>query len=749
MRYLKNLSSTETFGDVKPWEFTDLASVPEECFTDKGKRDEWINNPETQFHVYSMFEGMQDNLRLHAESSKQDENPPAVLYGVAPDYDVPTTLADVEAAMRIMEGPKPNYFEQTLSGHGRLVWLFEEPVRFPSRRFALEFLKKIHTILPIDRLPGLDKAAFMAPERYYTNGCRWTKLSSLLVPANQLRGFLLRIAERFDWTSSEFGKVAVSMERIADECRKKYPKFREWVGDFTVGAQGPSFWIDGSTSPKSAIVKETGIYTFSGHAHKAFFPWAELVGAEFVDRTEDETLGKATKDIYYDGKCFFIPGPRNDILCNDPPVMRRHLATMRGLSDKKPKEGGNSMVDKALAYIEHHQRIAGASSCAFFPHGVFEYNHKLILNTHRIEAMKPAPDLSCEWGPAGKFPFLSSFLDGFLLPIEGEKRQLDYLLAHLQYFYKSCLNREPRSGHGLIIAGPVNVGKTFFSRGLVARMVGGCSEANAYLTQSDNFNSELFDHALWVVDDGSMTTNASLHRLFTESVKRSVANREHRVNEKFRKAVQTPWQGRIIITLNDDPVSIQNIPHTDGSILEKLILLRAGQRIVAFRSQPEMEKILKDEAPCFARWLLNWTPPAYCFQGADPRFGIASYCEPSLLRTSNLSSTVSTFAEILTKWLTNYFNEAGVGQTFWAGSATDLRLSMFAIPAYAEALRGYKPEIIPRMLLQLAEKKMFKMLVTETDNERHFRIECEDRFRTPPSAPVSVPQAVNSNFEKK
>jgi len=747
MRYLKNLSSTETFGDIKPWEFTHFERVPEECLKDKAKRDAWINHPETDFHVYNYFEGTQDNLRLHSESSKQDENPPAQCWGLAPDYDVPTTLEDVKAAMRIMEGPLPNYFEETLSGHGRLHWIFEKPVRFPSRKFALAWLKKIDSILPIDRLPGIDRPALLAPERYYTNGCRWHKLSSILVSENHLRGYMMRIAEKFDWTTSDLGKVAVSMERIAEECRKKYPKFREWTGDFSLGAVGPTFWVEGSTSPKSAIIHETGIHTFSNHAHKSFFPWAELVGSEFVERSEDEFLGKATKDIYYDGKHFFLQGPGQKILCNDPTVMRRHLVSMKGISDKKPKEGGPAMVDKALSYIEHHQRIDGASSCAFFPHGVFKYNNNLILNTHKINAIQPVPNsMKSAWGPGGKFPFLSAFTDQFLTKVDAPVEQKNFLLAWLQYFYRCCYARDPRSGHGVVIAGPVNVGKTFFNRGVIGGLVGGSAEANAYILGTDPFNSELFDHALWVVDDGSVNPSATTHRLYTEAIKRIVANREHRVNEKYRKAVQTPWQGRIVITLNDDPVSISAMPAMDGSTGEKLLVFRAGPRTIDFRSQPEMEKILRDELPYLANWLLEWKPPDYVLIGSDPRFGIMSYCEPTLFRTSNLSSNVSSFAEILSRWLAEYFRE-NPSATFWMGSAIDLRLSMSANPAFAEALRGYKLNDIPRMLLQLHDKKMFKMTVTETDNERHFRIECEDRFRKPGKT-ETVPQAVGSIFEK-
>lgn len=746
MKFLRNLSSVEVF-DGDPWDFKGVP--PEEVRADKGKRDAWISSPETDWNCWSAYEGIIGNLRLRGGADGED-NPPLLMHGLVSDHDTPTTLEDVHAAIKTMGEIKPNWVEFTLSGHARLLFLFEEPVKFPSRRFAISFLKKIDTLISFDRLPGLDKPALTTPEKLWTNSGNWTPLSSVLVPAAQLRGYILRIAERFDWKTPDLGKVAVSMDRLADELRKKFPKFREWPGEFVVGSQGPTFFVDGSTSPKSAIVRDTGMHTFAQHAHKPFFPWAELVGAEFVQKSEDEFLGAAVREIYFDGKAFFLQGPGQKILCNDSSVMRRHLVTMRGVSDKKPKEGGSAAVDKALAFIEHHQRVDGAASCAFFPHGVFEFNNHRILNLHRIEALQPVPEpLRTEWGSAGRFPFLSEFLDQFFTPVAPPVEQKDFFLAWLQLFYAGCLNRKPRSGHGVILAGPVNVGKTFLNRGVIGGLVGGSSEANAYLTGSDSFNSELFDHALWVVDDGSVTPNATTHRLFTEAVKRIVANREHRVNEKFRKAALVPWQGRIVVTLNDDPVSIGQMPSLDGSVLEKLMLFRAGSRKISFRNQTEMERILKEELPFFARWLLEWTPPAHVLINSDVRFGVTAYCEPTLHRTSNLSSAVSSFAEILTRWLTEYFNEAGKGQTFWTGSAIDLRLSMSASLAFAEVLRGYKPDAIPRMLLQLNDKKMFKMTVAETEGERRFTIHCEDRFRKPSKPPAPVPQAVGSNFEKK
>src|SRR6185369_16714379 len=286
MVFLRNLNSSECFDGVLPWRFAGLSAVPPQALKDKAYRDAWINTPDTSYHVYTLYEGTQSNLRLRGSRGGEDDNPPLVMHGLAIDYDTAMTVEQVVKALPLMGECPPTWFEQTLSGNGRLIWLFSAPLKLPSRTFLLRLLEKIDGIIPFRKLPGIDEAALKAPERYFTNGARWTMISRRKVSEAALRGFVMKVAEKFQWNSREFGR-AVNLADIAVECKKLFPRFSEWTGDFVVGAPGPSFWVDGSTSPKSAIVRETGMHTFAAHAHKAFYSWAELVGAEFVENNEN------------------------------------------------------------------------------------------------------------------------------------------------------------------------------------------------------------------------------------------------------------------------------------------------------------------------------------------------------------------------------------------------------------------------------------------------------------------------------
>lgn len=742
MLYLKNLCSSETFDGIVPWEVCDLSQIPFTCFKDKKARDNWINNPELQYHVYTMFEGVQKNVRLRGAREGVEGNSVAVMHGVAVDYDTSISVEEIQSISERFGEKLPAWFEQTLSGNGRLIWLFETPVNLPSRRFLKLLIEKLPEFLPVDRIPGLDRSALETPERYFTNGARWTKLSNYVVPTDLLTGWIIKASEKFDWTSKELGK-AISLKSVEEECRIQFPKFLEWPGEFVLGAQGPSFWLPESTSPKSAIVRETGMHTFSAHASKAFYSWAEIVGSQFVDKTEHNALGKAVSGIFYDGQKFVWKDTSGKFVFESRQNLELILRVQRGVSDRKPK-GGHSDLEQAITHVLDKQRVDGATSCAFYPHGVFTFQGKRILNTHQIEAMKPAD--TGVWGPEGNFPFVSTFLDTFFDP---SHPQLDFFLAWLQLFYRACLRRTPRSGQSVFVCGPVNVGKGFLNHGIVAGVVGGHTPANEYLVGSDNFNSELFDTALWTVDDGSVMSSAAIHRLFSENVKKAVANRHHRANEKYRKAVITPWQGRIFVTCNDDAISIRIIPDLSISVREKLMIFRAGIRKVQFRSQPEMEALLTQELPNFCRWILDWKAPEHCFVGADVRFGVGAYCEESLARSSNRSSNISVFAEMLTQWLREYFqSDANRGIEFWEGSATQLRIAMSGDSVYAEMLRAYKPESIPQMLALLQQQQVFKITIHDGD-ERIFKVAREERFLRNPSTSISIPQAKNSKFDQQ
>ena len=721
MLHLPNLSSSELVPGCAPWEFDRIDLVPPECFTDKKARDAWINKPSTKYHVYSGVEGLQENLRIHIARPNLDENPPYLVRHIPIDADVSMTVAEAQKYVEKM-GLKPGWFEQTLSGRGRFVWILEKPAMMVNRAFYKLFAREIDGLIPVRMLPGVDRGALEAPERYYTNGARWTKLSEDVVPQTLVEGFLLKICEKFNWKSRELGKAA-NMKHVADECKKRYPRFAEWPGEFTVGSQGPSFWIEGSISPKSAIVHESGCYTFAEHRTKPFYSWADIVGARFVEESENKTLGDAVSNVYYDGQRFFYlsDGTNKWFDCGRDDVKLQFRA--KGLSGKGQ---GNELspIDRAMNYVITKNRVDSASSWPFYPKGVFNYHGRMILNTHQRDVIQPATELT-EWGPKGKFATLSFFIDNAFT--SGE--QMHFLLYRLKRAYVGCLHRKPKQGQGLVLCGPPGVGKGFFIRGVMGYVLGGFADAGAYLSGKDNFNSELFDFALWTMDDGTGLTSESVHRMLSERSKQTVANPEHRNNEKFRKASMSSWEHLLCLSYNDDPESTRGIVSMDITTRDKFIALRMNsQSPFQFQEKDEMTLIIEREAPYFLRWLLDYKPPGYVVDGADMRYGMNSYCEPSLLRITNQSSPVNSFFELLLKWLREYFETEQPEATEWRGTATDLRVAMSRDLIFAELLRGYKQDAFSRHLAQIQSKGLLKISIADSEHEREWIIERDEHF---------------------
>jgi hypothetical protein len=738
MFYLKNLSSVSVErGD--PWEFTKIEDVPAECLgkTGKSARTDWMTAPLTDFHAYSLWEGVNSNLRIRGPSgSKDDEgNPPQYAHGHATDYDYALTEAEIEAAIARMD-IKPNWRETTLSGNCRLIWLYAKPIPIPSYAFAVAWCLSLDQIIPFRQMAGIDEGALKAPERYYTNGCRWQKLNPLPVPHALLVGHLVRVSAKFDFRGPEFG-VSIPLDVVAQQLRIKYPKFAEWPGDFTLDAQGPSFWVDASESPKSAIVRETGMQTFSGHAHKPFFNWAELIGGDFCARFKTEQLGSAVTGIFYDEKHYFSKNSQG-IWCIDPKEnIVGLLKQERGLSDIKRKGDTTTEIERGLVYIQRNQRIKTAAPFAFYPEGEITVLGEKVLNTHTRKALAPSPE-------PGDFPWIANFLHNLFLTED----QLVYFISWLSYFYRSCYLRAPRSGHCVFIAGGTSVGKTFLSRGIIGGLVGGFCEANQFLMGEDTFNSELFDCGLWCIDDASIASDFKAHKRFSEMIKRIVANPSIRCNGKFLKANTVAWQGRIIITLNTDAESVRMLPDLDISLREKIMIFRTVEvSKIAFMTQDKMEAMLARELPLFARYLLDYQIPVEC-QSADPRFGVRNYLEPSLVNTANQSSISGTFAEILEEFTRAHFTEREPHADKWEGTALQLHKSIMLDPTICEAMKPFNVQSVGRMMISLAAKKVFDISVSGGEGSRIFTIH-RDETRFPRTKMLQTPKSTGpSGFQK-
>ncbi len=548
----------------------------------------------------------------------------------------------------------------------------------------------------------------------------------------------------------------------------KNPAFaHQWKDiEFVLGAQGPTWWVGESESPKSATVKESGMFTFSSHATKEFYSWGELLGFSFVDQYKAQHAGDAVAGIFYDGQNFWREISRGDWKGENVDTIMRYMKHSKGLSAKVNPGEQSSELDLAYEFVVDKNRIDGAMPFVFKKNGPIEVHGKPCLNTHTRRVMRPV-DQPVEWAHPDHFPFISKMLgplmdetstDRFWL--RGDRLATQHLISWMSYFYRSAYELNLRSGTNIFIAGPKNMGKTLFNQNILGAIMGGTASALAYLMKEDAFGSELFEKAHWAIDDGTMSTTLSAHRRFGEMIKSMAANSTFRYHCKFRVPLQVVWEGRVVVTLNSDATSARLLPNMDMTIMDKIELYSTNDiPTVSFPSRDELERILARELPYFCRFLLQWKTPPHCLQlnefgQIDNRFGgIKPWHDEELVRTANQSSRTSGFNEILHDWKTEFFqmsNEGKVGAarvTSWRGSALQLYKVIAANPAVQSLMRGWDNDDISRNLEQLKAKGA-NLKCEEVDGIRYWTIFESAAEPAPAPIPNSASSTTPSKFDK-
>lgn len=690
--YLENLTEKSLKPGV-PWEFQLSETITEKIRGDKQERQAWYRNPKTKHSFYTPVEPANPRQR----TSK--ENPPKYIHGFASDYDVEIPAERVDEAVAAMK-LKPSWAEQSLGGKVRLVWLLERPILVDGYDHAVFIQQQAEKWLRLDLLPGLDSGAFHDPARLLCNGASWRVVGNGPIKDPDLQGFIVKSAHDFRFTPAQSGND-IPLEDVEKGLRAKFPNF-SWPSDFALDSQGPSFWIEGSTSPLSAIVKAEGMITFADHAIKPFYSWGDILGSDFVKEFATAAISAATLDIHFDGKNWWrkIKGVYKP--CGEKEITN-HFRVVCKLSNKKDKSG-ESPVEKAFNHIYNECRVDGAAPFMFRPEGKINYMGKSVLNIASVKVVQPSAE-------PGEYPFIKAFLPRLFL----NEEQYFRCLAWFQYFYKSGLEQKPRPGQAIFLLGPPGIGKGFFSHEIVGRAVGGFSDASAFLVSGDTFGSENFHKPLLVIDDDTPGGSSVTQESFAARLKKIVANQEFRYHAKFEVPTMVEWSGRVIATVNLDYASTRIVVPLDNSNLDKVNLFRCTSDETIKNLFPErytLQEQIKMELPYFLHDLIKWNPPEFIRRNG--RFGFESYHDPDLLDQGHQTSKAAPFKEILLEELNNYFQLAPE-QKEWRGTITQLFRLMNNNPLNDGMLKKIDITNINRFLENVAREGLVQCS-TETGN---------------------------------
>lgn len=681
---IPNLRS-RTASPTLPWDGTVTASMP--SFINKEAFREWSASDTTEGTFVSAFEGVNPHVRINKN------NEPCRMHGLVADYDTDSITDEVlleGLARGSKPGFKPMYAHKTFSNGARVVWMFEEPI-YVLPGVLKEFLGLLVKETKAKSLfPRLDEAIFK-PDQYYAWMPGAIKFADQPIRSEAIHSILADAVEKSKKYRGE-GDVAIPLDKVYEKIQQAFPG--RWLGAFEEGMRGPLFWMEDGVDRIGAQVTKTGMVSYSTRSTKAFLSWSDLFGAAWVREFQEDRFGGPLQSYWFDGKYYWKRDLSNFWTGVEGANTRHDITGTYALSSAPDERGALSEVDEAMRRIRETRRVQGAVPCLYDPRDVLVRNGKRVLNIAKTRVLAPT-ELSAPWGE--NFPWIANFLDTAIDPHES----LPFLMGWLKRFYVSALEGKLLPGQAVFIAGPVGQGKTFFGTEIVSKLMGGGCDASDYLVQGSSFNAELFEVGLWNVDDSSSADSAEAHKRFSGMIKKGVANTKHTYHRKYHDAETVNWNGRIIDTLNDDPESIQAVPHTDGSILDKISLFKfQGNSSFDNIGYVELENTLDAELPHFAAWLRDWELPEEVL--GSKRYGVKSYHHPMLLSESRAASSVHGFSEFLGLFLKNYKADHPT-EVAWKGTATSLLLALQNDAELTNSVRMFVPSsrALGRMLASL------------------------------------------------
>ncbi len=683
--YTADNLSAPTLVESAPWEFClDAENLAQVRAMPKPARRKWVAKLDTKWNVYTPIRAHASNMRCATG------NPPFALRGIVCDYDAKSNIDEIVGHIDQMpDNLKPNFLEVSLSQKARLVWVFEREVLLPSPEFTNEIIKQF-----VDKfgartlLAGYDDAS-EKPSQVWTNGGQWFDLKPTPVSWEVCFGVICSTAKK----SSLFGKSEVPLEVVAEEVAKRFPG--RWQGDFKLDAVGVRFWDAAADNPAGAQVKPDGMLCFTGN--QGFAKWHEIFGLPWVEEQKILNLGRAGDGLHFDGRNYWTKGVRKW-----EPLMRADIVLTlknRGLSDKTPKGQTVSEVDRVLHHIQQVNRVDGAAPLINYKPGLIEISGRSILNVTSLKPLQPAAIITGD--PEIDFPWIWKFLNGhFARP---ELRPLEFFLTWMQRAYRSQLYHLRLMGQAVFLCGPVHNGKTLLCLRILSPLLGDrVANPFDYFTGETGFNDDLFDAALWAINDEEAPRSDASRQKFLARLKAAVVNPIHTYHPKFCPRVPVDWIGRVFVTLNDDAMSVGMLPEVSDATRDKMHFFASREYEGTWGENFEIEAIIAKELPLFAKWLLDVFQPPEDIVAAT-RMGMENFYDPVILDLSRQQIHAYNLLELLSQWIkVGGYWTTDEKPDEWLGTPTEL-LSQFSLCDHIQPhLRDWNVPRLAKALTALA-----------------------------------------------
>ena len=346
-----------------------------------------------------------------------------------------------------------------------------------------------------------------------------------------------------------------------------------------------------------------------------------------------------------------------------------------GFDASRPKAGGNSPADEKLLDIQRERRVTFVGSLPGYRPGFQTVNRQPVLITDGPQLLEPH---------RGDWPTIQEFAESLFC--DGEHNQFDRVMLWLKESVEDLRDKRLSSHLALILIGAAGCGKTQFKDQIIRPLLGGReAQPFSFLQGKTDFNADLFEAELLVVDDESSASDWRSREGMKARIKILTATGQHRHHPKFGKAMVVPTYWRLVMALNNDGNNLLVLPHLESSVLDKLLMFRC-QRASIFAGvhtsdqRGELNARIAGELPAFLHWLLHeFTAATDVPQG---RFGVAHWQHPEPVEQLYDLSAEAEYDGVLCTTLFRPPNPA----VPWEGTQADLKRELYDDTAAARQL---------------------------------------------------------------
>lgn len=658
---LPNLRSSRVTDCPDPSSEWKLHPLPKEI-KEKDQYKEYCMDGKTESCFISTVEGMDPNMRV------SKDNPPMNITGLIVDYDSGLSKERFKEFIKKNHGvPPPNFVCDTFTkDQRRLIWEFEEPLRLGSLPLAREFFKVASMRLKWSKwLPGFDDMT-LDPTHFYHIGKKWERLANEKIPRSLVLSWAAIAAAKVKGPAP-LDQPNIPLDVIAELVEEKFPG--RWNGPFVVGARGLRFWDPSADNETAAVVSENGMHCFTGPS--PFVPWVDIFGMNTLDEHHGDGLGTLRDGLYYHyskGLFYMREEPYGYVQ-----VSREDLKTTLNVKynlSKASVKGQPSEIDKFLESVQGFgsgQRVDGVMPFVYTRAGLIEHGGKRILNDSEPTIKQPVPMASAEVGNTdfsidGYFRQTCPFLHGFLTrafdktdqTVNGMDPstvdiQLNIFLAYLARKYRGALVYKPPQSQVMVIGGHAGVGKTMLVNGVIPNILGTAADGTGFLVDNSQWTAHIVRSPVMLVDDSTVASDDRKAGNYTANVKKLIANSKILYQKKYGDLDDVPWFGSVFIACNLDPQSSKILPDLEETTRDKVIMLKMRKGLT-LNGWYEIETAIKAETPFFARFLLEWEIPSWCYSrdgSIRGRFGIHNYHHEELAHLSMNKGGANDVLELL------------------------------------------------------------------------------------------------------